>query len=212
MKKNISKINTTFSERLKRRCVELGYNTESKLYDALYAKYPNISSPAVHSWWSYVSIPSNNNLVCLADVLDCDIDYLFGRIENTKHDINFICKETHLSEPAVRQLMRQKSKQTNLFKDTNVISYRPIHDAIDNLLTDERGLEILKTIGYYLYSDNLTLHLNGKPASGKLTLHSKHSDESYPFPTSNYAAVQLLTIQTKLAELRSVLSKKSELL
>lgn len=36
--------------------------------------------------------------------------------------------------------------------------------------------------------------------------------ENDPFPTSSYDAVQLLTMQTKLAELRSGLSKKHELL
>ena len=150
-----------------------------------------------------------DNLLRLCNHFDCDLDYLLGRIDKTKHDIAFICKETHLSEPAVRQLMKQQSKMTDLFKNTNTISYRPIHDAVDNLLSDERGLEILKTIGYYLYSSDLTLYLNGEPTTEQLTLQNKYTMENYPFPRSNYDAVQLLSIQTKLAELRSELLKKS---
>lgn len=165
--------------------------------------------PTVNSWYYGNTFPEMDNLLRLCKHFDCDLDYLLGRLDETKHDIAFICKETHLSEPAVRQLMKQQSKKTDLFKTTHTISYRPIHDAVDNLLSDERGLEILKTIGYYLYSSGLTLHLNGEPTTEQLTLQNKDTMENYPFPTSNYDAVQLLSIQTKLAELRSELSKKS---
>ena len=41
MAKNILKINTVFSDRLKKRCRELGYTTESKLLDAIQAKNPD---------------------------------------------------------------------------------------------------------------------------------------------------------------------------
>lgn len=165
--------------------------------------------PTVNSWYYGKTFPEMDNLLRLCNHFDCDLDFLLGRIDKTKHDIAFICKETHLSEPAVRQLMKQQSKMTNLFEKTHTISYRPIHDAVDNLLSDEKGLEILKTIGYYLYSSNLTLHLNGEPTIEQLTLQNKDTKENYPFPKSNYDAVQLLAIQTKLAELRSELSKKS---
>lgn len=165
--------------------------------------------PTVNSWYYGKTFPEMDNLLRLCNHFDCDLDYLLGRIDKTKHDIAFICKETHLSEPAVRQLMKQQSKMTDLFKNTNTISYRPIHDAVDNLLSDERGLEILKTIGYYLYSSDLTLYLNGEPTTEQLTLQNKYTMENYPFPRSNYDAVQLLSIQTKLAELRSELLKKS---
>ena len=100
LSKNTSLLNKIFSSRLKTRSKELGYKTESELCDYLSDRYPdNISTAAVHSWWSNSAIPGNENLIRLCDALQCDIDYLYGRIDASTHDIFPLSKGHRLIAP-----------------------------------------------------------------------------------------------------------------
>lgn len=61
----------------------------------------------MRQWLSGEAIPEHYTLIRLCDkeCLNCSLDFLFGRIECTKHDIQFIHDETGLSEGAIKKLM-----------------------------------------------------------------------------------------------------------
>ena len=48
----------------------------------------------------------------LCELYDCDMDYLMGRIDESKHDLKFICEQTGLNEAAVKRLQAAQEKKT----------------------------------------------------------------------------------------------------
>ena len=44
-------------------------------------------------------------LICICNTLECDIDYLLGRIDTLRHETTDICNETGLSEKAAEKLI-----------------------------------------------------------------------------------------------------------
>ena len=58
----------------------------------------------VQSWEQGKSFPSTDVLANICDLLECDADYLLGRIDERKHDINDVRRYTGLSATAIEQL------------------------------------------------------------------------------------------------------------
>lgn len=60
----------------------------------------------MRQWLNGGAIPDYYTLgrLCDENCLNCSFDYLFGRIECTKHDIQFIHDQTGLSETAIKKL------------------------------------------------------------------------------------------------------------
>lgn len=212
MEENISKrqeFKKTLPDRLREFRKRSGLRT-TEAFISTVAEELFVGAPTVSGWYYGKTFPEMDNLIRLCEYFDCDLDYLLGRIDKTKHSIKFICEETHLSENAIRCLMRMETTRKDLLSNTHVVSYRPLHDAINNLLSEKEGQEVLKTIGLYLYSGELQLSLNGETVKQPLQLQSMETDERYPFSPSNYPAIQLLAIQTKLAEIRAKLALNDE--
>lgn len=76
----------------------------------LYLNDKNSAVPTLRKWLNGESIPEFSTLLKLCDenCLNCSLDYLFGRIECTKHDIQFIHDYTGLSEKAIQILHKMK--------------------------------------------------------------------------------------------------------
>lgn len=199
MKNSISKINTIFSERLKKRCGELGCATESKLLDAIQAKNPDFKSSTVHSWWSYVSIPSNENMTMLADILDCDIDYLLGRMDETTHTRKYIREETGLSEGAIMAL--QNSPETT-YGGLMKLHGKQLGATISHLLTSEHGLRILQYLGDYLASDTLKVSYKGERITEDIIVSNLGTENTYSISPKEYDAVILTQIQQEIMLLK----------
>lgn len=73
--------------------------TQEELADRL-----GVSLKTVMNWEQGQAIPSVETLMDLADIYDCDLDYLTGRIDQRTHDLQFIHNQTGLSEKAIEKL------------------------------------------------------------------------------------------------------------
>lgn len=70
------------------------------------AKRLNIQVQNVRNWEQGRTLPEYETLFKLMEIFDCDMDYLFGRIECRTHDKQFIHEQTGLSERAIMILQR----------------------------------------------------------------------------------------------------------
>lgn len=77
------------------------YKTQEQFAEAL-----GVSLDAVRSWEQGYQPPETANLFKIVEKLDCDLDYLTGRIECKTHDLQFIHDQTGLSEEAIKKLQR----------------------------------------------------------------------------------------------------------
>lgn len=103
-----------FIQRLK-ECRKRKYKTQQDFADAYKAKYGTIrdsNRPAsesgmfgtVQSWEQGKTTPTAEVLGNICELLDCDADYLFGRIDERNHTLADIRDYTGLSVEAIEQL------------------------------------------------------------------------------------------------------------
>ena len=67
----------------------------------------------IMNWEQGIAVPEFEDLVKLADLLHCSIDFLTGRIKCTTHDAQFIYDQTGLSESAIQKLKDLKESGKN---------------------------------------------------------------------------------------------------
>lgn len=60
-----------------------------------------VTLKTVMNWEQGISNPDLETLIRLSEVLNCDLDYLVGTLEESSHDIHFISEYTGLSEAAI---------------------------------------------------------------------------------------------------------------
>lgn len=102
-----------FTSRL-RECRKRLFSSQQAFADAYMEKYGLIRNVkrtpdnnmfgTVQSWEQGKSFPSTDVLANICDLLECDADYLLGRIDERKHDINDVRRYTGLSATAIEQL------------------------------------------------------------------------------------------------------------
>lgn len=102
-----------FSERL-RECRRRKFSSQQAFADAYMATYGLIRQPrgngysnmfgTIQSWEQGKSTPTAEALANICELLDCDADYLLGRINQRTHDINDAHRYTGLSAQALEQL------------------------------------------------------------------------------------------------------------
>jgi len=92
-----------FGERLK-TARKKAHLSQEDLADKL-----NTDVTTVRNWEQHYNLPENETLLRLCKILDCDIDFLFGRInEAPTHKANYICEATGLNVTAVERLLEMK--------------------------------------------------------------------------------------------------------
>ena len=74
-----------------------------------FAKKIGVSLETVRNWEQGKRRPSLEQMEIICNTVNCDIDYLFGKIETLTHDTAFICDKTGLSEKAVQILTAAKN-------------------------------------------------------------------------------------------------------
>ena len=104
--RSFDEIQEVFKKNLKKARKRAGYKTQEAFAEAL-----GYSIESVRNWEQGRTIPEPGTLFRLADFLDCDLDYLIGRIDKPTHDLNFITDSLRLSEEAVEKLMKLSGKQ-----------------------------------------------------------------------------------------------------
>ena len=71
------------------------------------AKQMGVTLKTVMNWEQGISNPDLETTMRLAELFDCDLDYLTGRIEESTHDIHFVHEYTGLSEKAIKWISCQ---------------------------------------------------------------------------------------------------------
>jgi transcriptional regulator with XRE-family HTH domain len=103
-----------FSRRLQ-KARKAKYKTQRSFADAYKEKYGTIRKAknseedsdmfgTIQSWEQGKTLPDANALSNICDLLDCDADFLLGRIPSRTHDLNDVRNYTGLPESAALQL------------------------------------------------------------------------------------------------------------
>ena len=88
-----------FKKGFKRARKEAGY-TQQEFADA----FSYVTIETVRNWEQGRNIPEIDTIEKLCGFFNCDLDYLFGRIDYKTHDHEYICETTGLTEKAVEIL------------------------------------------------------------------------------------------------------------
>lgn len=143
---------TIFTQRLQ-ECRKRKYSSQQAFADAYMEKYGMIRKNrksvdsnmfgTIQSWEQGKSTPTADVLANICDLLECDADYLLGRIDERTHDINDALHYTGLSAPALEQLHEYRE---NLIKEPDweeisnldeKWSFHPYYQAFALYLIDE---------------------------------------------------------------------------
>ena len=104
--RSFDEIKKALKNNLKKARKKAGYKTQED-----FAKAFHVSIDTVRNWEQGRGVPEIGTLLYLAEFLDCDLDYLIGRIDKPTHDLQFITDELRLSEEAVKKLMQLSDRQ-----------------------------------------------------------------------------------------------------
>lgn len=124
-------MDTEISTRIKQIRIAHGFKTKQEFADALH-----VHLKTVQGWEreNNPKLPDLDNLLEICSLLDCDLDYLVGRIETKKHDIQTVCEITGLSEKAVEKI-------------TSVKPYRDLSDLLPTDYMEVNGKYVLTDEG-----------------------------------------------------------------
>lgn len=99
-----------------------------------FAEAVGVSVDTVRNWEQGRVLPEMEKLFKIAEVLDCDLDYLTGRLREPTHDIQFIHEQTGLSEKAIKKLQQLKPDweqlQRSMIESTLDIPENKINDSV----------------------------------------------------------------------------------
>ena len=109
--RSFDEIKTALKENLKKAREKKAKNDARYKTQQAFADSFGCSLISVKNWEQGRTIPEIGTLLYLAEFLDCDLDYLIGRIDKPTHDIKFISDELRLSEEAVKKLMQLSDRQ-----------------------------------------------------------------------------------------------------
>lgn len=99
--------NRQIGNRLRTLRKKRGYKSQDVFAEAIHVT----ERKTVGKWETgEASIPIKK-LAVICDVLDCDLDYLFGKIDTPKNEVCDIMKQTGLSEKAVNYISKEKRKE-----------------------------------------------------------------------------------------------------
>lgn len=145
-------MNTTiFIQRL-RECRLRKYSSQQAFADAYMEKYGMIRVGrnatdhnmfgTIQSWEQGKSIPTADVLANICDLLECDADYLLGRIDQRTHDINDAHRYTGLSAKALEQLHEYRENLASEpdwaeIRDTETWTLHNYYQAYGLYLIDE---------------------------------------------------------------------------
>lgn len=116
-------------------------------------RYPRRNGGTIYDtlrkWRQPRSNPTLELLVRICDILECDVDFLLGRIEEHTHTNKYIHEKTGLSEDAINRLRQLKDLQS-LFPETQ--SSKDKFKVINLILSDQKKENELSSLLEYLVS------------------------------------------------------------
>lgn len=156
-----------FSERL-RECRKRKFSSQQAFADAYMNTFGLIRQPrnkrdsnmfgTIQSWEQGKSTPTAEALANICQLLDCDADYLLGRISQRTHDITDAHRYTGLSAEALEQLHEYRE---NL---ATIPDWEEIVDLAENWTTHK----YYQAFGLYLIDELLTGSASHKLSAGVL--------------------------------------------
>lgn len=153
---NFDEIKQTFGENLRKaRKEKCKFKTQEAFAEAFGC---NIES--VRNWEQGRTVPETGTLFRLADFLDCDLDYLIGRIDKPTHDIKFISDELRLSEEAVKKLMQLSDRQLQSISE---IIEHPKYGKMTAQISDLKDKERLNDTTAQLIINHVFKGINDQP-------------------------------------------------
>lgn len=125
----------TFGKRIKKE------RNKKKMTQEVFAEHlgkrlgkEKLSIETIRKWEQGRGLPELDTLIQLCDILECDMDYLIGRITEPSHKVKDICKSIGFSEKAA---IRLEEKTYNHVSDANkVISALLESEKFNEFLTD----------------------------------------------------------------------------
>ncbi len=97
---NPSDVKESLRLNLQKKRKEKGFKTQNAFAEAL-----EVSVESVRNWEQGRTLPELGTLFNICSLLDCDMDYLIGRLEVPTHDLAFIKTQTRLSEAAIIKIL-----------------------------------------------------------------------------------------------------------
>lgn len=93
--------NHPFRKNLKEARKKAGYKTQETFSEAM-----DVTVESVRNWEQGRTIPEMKTLLKIVELLDCDMDYLIGRIQESSHTRKYIQEQTGLSEQVISLLQK----------------------------------------------------------------------------------------------------------
>lgn len=172
-----------FSQRLQ-QCRKRKYSSQQAFADAYMNRYGMIRKPkntrdnnmfgTIQSWEQGKSTPTADVLANICDLLECDADFLLGRIDQRTHDISDAQRYTGLSATALEQLHKYHESLKE-YPDPKVIidmnerwGAHPYYQAyalylIDELLVGSKSHKLSVSILDLLYEKVMEGEIGIKP-------------------------------------------------
>lgn len=141
----VTKLHTyydSFAERLKKLRKEK-YKTQQDFADAL-----GVSIESVRNWEQGRIIPEMNRLFSICSHLNCDLDYLIGRLESKTHDLAFIHDQIGLDLSVIEKLQDwNKRENTKTMYLSEIMTHERFPELM-NELCEYMGLQKMEAKGY----------------------------------------------------------------
>ena len=131
--------------------------TQSELAEVM-----EVTLKTVMNWEQGIVNPDLETVIKLADLLECDLDYLTGRLEEPTHDIAFIKNSIGLSTSAILKLQKKSFKMTDKIILSKIIEhkdYEYLMNRINEMIFHKTDSELMK------YYDALKELRNGDVSS-----------------------------------------------
>lgn len=167
-----------FGKRIKMQRKKMGYKNQECFATAM-----NVSLKTVRNWEQGVVLPEIETILDICGVLKCDIDFLFGRIDFSIHEIKLIHEITGLSENAIIWL--KYWKEIGKWYSTEMVN------RLSKLICTRDFFDFIEIVSSYIWVDKGNqgiLHANDKSIRALDETEMKY--------------IKLLKINEKLNEIR----------
>lgn len=82
----------------------------TQLANAYNEKYPSEDGKTIYNtlrnWHQGKGNPTLEKLIRICDILECDVDFILGRLDNSTHNAEYICDTLGLTEESVNNLIK----------------------------------------------------------------------------------------------------------
>ncbi len=211
----------SFAKGFKRARKNAGYTQESFVQSFLDRERHEITTlGTVRNWEQNRAVPEITTIQQLCEFFDCDMDYLFNRIECKNHNVDFIHEYTGLSEEAINTLAGLKGLLKLFPEDSNI---KDKYRIINLILMDTHKKQSLSSlldmlVGFCQFSVNknyaYTVDTNGiTPFQGHKSISGKgisYNPSQAHFRLQDMESMYYLKIWDSIKELKEEYEKVSD--